>query len=244
MTQTQAVKLIKNEWADGTEQAREDWETVTKQKFRLLPYRFECDGKEYVSFLIGAAYPTHERKGGVVVFGVTPDDYVLSLMESREASDVYQVFRNIAELRYKYGYGLVRGHIEYITGDEERYQSVVAKVNEGLEMKLGEGRGIYFKSPADLDQTNCMALYLHHLRQAMKDEAVELNNDPLVVEELRQIKPDEAGKGKYQDYPIAGLVGGMVHTILYEDRQKEEHQPENVSDCAFNLDDISGEDGE
>jgi len=236
-----AVQLIKNEWADGTRQAREDWETVTKQKFRLLPYRFAYGGQEYVSFLMGAAYPTHEKQGGVVVFGVKPDDYVLGLIEAMGAEDVFEVFRYIVELRAKYGYGLIRGHLEYITGEEERYQSVVSRLNEGLETQLGDGRGVYFKDPADLDRTDCLALYLHHLRQAIKTGEVDLNGDALVVEELRQIKPDEAGKGKYQDYPIPAIVAGMVHTILYEDRQKEEHQPEEVSDCAFNLDEMTEE---
>lgn len=236
------VQLIKNQWADGTEQAREDWETVTKQKFRLLPYRFALDGREFASFVMGASYPTHDSKGVVIVLGVLPETYTLEVVDAVRCNGIYDVLTKIVELRVQYGYGLVRGHLDYVIGEEERYQAVVAKVSEELETKLGEGRGIYMKDPAGFergqDQARCMAMYLNHLRQALKDGWIDLASNMVITEALRTINHEDAQKGRYEDYPIPGLIGGMIHTILYEDRQKEEHQPEGVSDCAFVMDEV------
>jgi len=235
---TDKAVLVKNQHAEGTEQAREDWETVTKTPLRLPPFRFEFDGRRFVNFFIGASYPTHDSKGCVAVFGVRADDYVLELMEVRKGEDVFDILRSVVELRVKYGYGQIRGHIEYIIGEEERYQSVVAKTNEEMEKKFGDGRGVYFKDPADLERVDCLALYLHHLRQAMGSKLVDLAGNQVAEESLRMIGYEEAQKGKYKEYPIPAIVGGMVHTILFEDRQKEDYRAEGLSDCVFNLDEM------
>lgn len=233
--------MTTNEFASGTLGAREDWEKITGQKYRLLPYRFDLDGKEYVSFIMGAAYPVFDKDGCVLVLGIVPDTHQIQVVDCVRCSGVYDVYQKIVELRAKYGYGLLSAHLDMVIGDEERYQSVVAKVSEEIEKRQGENAGIYFCNPADFEMTGCMGMYLNHLKQAMAEGDVDHCNNQVVTDELRLLNAEEVQKGRYQDYPVPGLFAAMVHTILYEEQNKEEHHPhlnDDRGERVFISDDI------
>lgn len=231
------VKIISNPTSDSLNGAR-DWAVITGTRFIEKPYKFlykdhtRPDGVVYRGFHIGASYPTHERDGCVVIFGVC-DNYALRLMECTPCRSVFDVFDTILRLRKAYGFGLISEHLTVVIGEPDRYDTLCARFSIELE-KETEGTGIYFQPPAGLNKPHSFSMYLTHLRQSLSAGRVDINQIPLAVDELRVINNEISQKGKYQEYPVQGLLGGMIHTILYEGREKEVLLP--GEDNAVNMD--------
>ena len=92
----------------------------------------------------------------------------------------------------------------------------------GLELRHGPDKGLYVREPADFKERYAFPLYMRQLRAALKEKALNINGETILVGRLQAFQPDEAEKGRIIDFPAVGMLGAVVHTLMIEMPWQEE----------------------
>jgi hypothetical protein len=233
------ITVEKPEHIKGTLQARLDWAEVTGKELTLKPPVFHHeDGHTYSNIIGGIAYPAAVdhiiRPGMVIIIGIEPDPVKFRVLETVESPSVFDLFTACIDLRLKYGYGEDRRILPNFMGDQEKYLAILLKVSEALEKTQGHERGLYIKDMVDYRERYALPVYVRQLLDARKkyllerpDQHIELTNH------LRSFQPEMAEKGRVEDFPAVGLLGGMIHSLQIERPWLEDPRGH---DTVFNID--------
>jgi len=213
---TTYIEIDKSAFEAGTRQARYDWATVTGQPARLRPpiYRDTRDGQGYCNILGALAYPAMEP-GCMIILGITTDKN-FRILEFREHRTVARLLEDAVLTRRLYGWGLDKHVLRSWTGDELRYQTIVSKISQEIEKQMGQDTGLYIRDPLDFRERHAFPLYMNQIRQTLKDGRLDIPQVDLITR-LQAMQHDAAEKGRIEDYPAAGILGGIVNSILTEE---------------------------
>ena len=209
------VEIIRDSHDAETRQARHDWAAITGVKHELKPsvVRDLQTGDIYAAISGAIGWPTAQDQGCMIIVGITTTP-LIRVMEFREHRSVYALIEDVVMTRKAYRYGQFGGILPDWTADPERYQALVTETSVALEARLGQGQGLYIREPADWYDRHAFPLYMWHLRDALGRGQVSLDGHPDIVSRLQAIQPDIIDKAKIADYPAAGMLAGLVHTIL------------------------------
>jgi hypothetical protein len=236
MTTAPVIVIERDEFLAGTEQARRDWARITGKEMVLKPdiFRHTGTGVGYADIAGGIAYPT-TMPGCLIVMGITSAGK-LHVLEFMEEVIVFDLIRAAVAIRTKYGYGLSKDLLQAWTGDQEKYLPIVAKVSQKLEERLGFDRGFYVKDPVDYREPYAFPLYIRQIHNALKSRQLLINSQDL-TNHLQAFHPDMAEKGRIQEFPAVGLLGGLVHTLITEapwEERAESGEPIIVDEVTNN----------
>ena len=188
----------------------------------------------YCGFVGGIAYPTAEKPGIVIVIGLQNDQAVkFKVLDAWENSNVFELITRAVELRGKYGFGLDSRILPSWYGDQEKFQAIIVRVSEALERKTGVGRGLYIKDTVDLRERFAFPLYVRQIFDTLKSKRLDLAGDMILTGHLQGFQRQDSEKGKTEDFPAVGLLGGMVHSLQVQESWLEDPDGKNT---AFNLD--------
>ncbi len=236
------IRVEQDHHMEHTEQARKDWATVYGQDFTLKnPVFWNMEAAERYSDIIGGiAYPSVSSAGIVIVIGIVMVNGlpVFKILEAAEEKEVFALFQILLRLRVKYGFGKDSRILPWWIGDPDRFQPLVSRTSVKLEEKHGEGQGIYIKPPVDFGEKHSFPLYIRQLFRARNPQLrspvyLDVNGHQNLSSYAQAIRQEDAENGKYEDFPVVGLLGGMVHTILTQRPWLETTQ----GGSAFNLED-------
>ena len=214
-----AIEIQKPEHIEGTEQARHDFAVVTGKELTLKPAVFHhIETDHYYCHLIGGiAYPTAIAPGVVIIIGVENEPEVkFRVIESYESANVFKLIENAILMRKKYGFGLDSRLLPYWYGDQEKFKTLIIKTSEALEKVLGHDGGLYIKDMVDLRERHSFPLYVRQIFDARKTGRLERPTDRVSVSHLQAFQREDAEKGKTENFPLVGLLGGMVHSLQIE----------------------------
>ena len=210
------IEIIQDSYNYETRQARHDWAEVTGSMRELKPaviHNMETGDKfSAISGAIG--WPTAMEKGCMIIAGVSQDN--IQVLEFREHQSVYDLIDDIIMTRKQYRFGDFGGILPDWVADPDRYTALIAETSVQLEKKLGSDRGFYIRESADWYEKNVFPLYMWQLHTALKKKQLNIKNHPDLTVKLQAIQPDIIDKGKVFDYPAAGILAGLVHTIMTE----------------------------
>lgn len=233
------ITVEKPEHIKGTLQARTDWAEVTGKELTLKPPIFHHeDGHTYCNIIGGIAYPAAVdhiiRPGIVIIIGIEPDPVKFRVLETFESPSVFDLFTACIDLRLKYGYGEDSRILPNFMGDQEKYQAILLKVSEALEKTQGHDRGLYIKDMVDLRERYALPVYVRQTASALEKGTLEKPTEHIeLVNHLRGFMPESAEKGRVEDFPAVGLLGGMIHSLQIERPWLEDPRG---TDTVFNID--------
>jgi len=236
------IKIERDKHLENTEQSREDWAIVYDQDFVLKTPIFHNleTGDKYCDIWGGIAYPSVSLSGCIIVIGVIlqDDQPVFKILEAVEEKEIFELFRKLIKLRVKYGFGMDARLLPWWIGEPDKFQPLVSRLTQKLEEELGEGRGIYIKPPVDFGEKYSFPLYIRQLFRSrdlkLRDPVyLELNGFQNISSYAQAIQSEDAEKGNYEDFPMVGLLGGMMHTLLTQMPWMEDSQ----AGQAFHLED-------
>lgn len=226
----------------GTMQARLDWAEVTGKELLPKPPVFHHIeyGHAYSNIVGGVAYPAvveHVIKPGVVlIIGIEPDPLQFHIIDMAETPSVFDLLTACVDLRLRYGYGKDRRILPNFMGDQERYQAILLKVSEALEKK-GPENGLYIKDMVDLRERYALPVYVQQITSALDNKILAKPINPKINADitnyLRVFQSETAEKGRVEDYPAVGLLGGMIHSLQIERPWLEDPRG---TDTVFNID--------
>lgn len=210
------IEIIRDSYNYETRQARHDWAEVTGQMRELKPsliHDTRTDAK-YAVIAGAIGWPTALEPGCMIIAGVSHGN--IHVLEFREHQSVYELIDDVVMTRKQYRYGEFGGILPDWVADPDRYQALVVETSTAIEKKLGDGLGLYIREPADWYEKNVFPLYMWQLRTALGKNQLDIKQFPDLVGRLQAIQPDIIDKGKVFDYPAAGILAGLVHTIMSE----------------------------
>lgn len=219
------IKIEKPEHIEGTEQARYDHGIITGQELTLKPAAFlHTETKEYYCHIIGGiAYPTATEPGIVLIIGIQSEPEIkFRVFETFEEVNVFALIEKAVILRSKYGFGEDSRLLPYWYGDQEKFQTLIVKTSGELEKQLGHDRGFYVKDLIDLRVRYSFSLYVRQIADCLKSKRLDLNDNKLLAGRLDEFNREDAEKGKIENFPSVGLLGGMVHSLQVEQPWTEE----------------------
>ncbi len=228
------IKIEKPEHITGTEQARHDWGKVTGKELTLKPATFlhVPTGEYYCHLIGGIAYPTATVPGIVILLGIQSEPNVkFRVLETFEDINVFKLIEQAVMLRSKYGFGLDSRLLPYWYGDQEKFQTLIIKTSEALEKKLGYDRGFYIKDTVDLRERHSFPLYVRQIFNCLETNRLDMNSDDTLIGHLQSFQREDAEKGRTENYPATGLIGGMVHSLQIEKPWLDD----NIQGEAFNI---------
>ncbi len=229
------IKIEKPQFLAGTESAREDWAKITGRAMRLREptFRHTETGEYYTNIVGGIAYMMGLSPGVIIIMGVQTEPKLrFSVLEAYESQDLFSLLPKILELRVKYGFGEDSRLLPWFYGDERRFSSIVMKISEALERRLGPDYGLYIKDTVDLRLPHAFSLYLRQIYGVLSKGTLVFPVANLVQSHLQGFSKLDADRGLPQDHPAVGLLGGMVHSLLIEQPWLEATEGEET---VFNL---------
>ena len=230
------IRIEKPEHIKGTRGAREDWAKVTGKPLTLKPAIFHHieSGEYYCNIVGGIAYPTAEKPGIVLIIGVQNEPAVkFRVLETYEDANVFELISKTIDLRKKYGFGLDSRILPSWYGDQEKFQAIVMRVSEALEREVGQNQGLYIKDTVDLRERHAFPLYVRQIYDTRKTGRLERPKDKILPGHLQGFQRQDAEKGKAENFPAVGLLGGMIHSLQIQEPWLED--PDGT-DTVFNLD--------
>jgi hypothetical protein len=210
------IEIIRDSYNAETRQARHDWAGVTGQMRELKPSVIHDmrTGAKYSSIAGAIGWPTALEQGCMIIAGVS--DSRIQVLEFKEHRSVYDLIEDAIMTRKAYRHGDFGGILPDWCADPDRYEALVAETSVALEKKLGPDRGFYIREPADWYDRYPFPLYMWQLRNALSNGTFAKPEQSDLVSRLQAIHPDIIDKGKVYDYPAAGILSGLVHTIITE----------------------------
>lgn len=210
------IEIIRDSYNYETRQARHDWAEVTGSMRELKPSVIHNiqTGAKYSSIAGAIGWPTALEPGCMIIAGVSKAG--VQALEFREHRSVYDLIEDVVMTRKTYRYGEFGGILPDWVADPDRYMALVVETSTALEWKLGDGRGLYIREPADWYERNVFPLYMWQLHTALGKNHLDIQAFPDLVGRLQAIHPDIIDKGKVFDYPAVGILAGLTHTILTE----------------------------
>ena len=217
------IKIEKPEYIKGTRGAREDWAKITGKPLMLKPAVFlHTETGEYFCNIVGGiSYPIavndEIKPGMVIILGIQNEPTLkFKVLETFESDNVFTLIEQAKEAREKYGFKLDSRILPYWYGDQEKYQTIIIKVSEALEQKDGADRGFYIKDLVDLREKFSFPLYVRQIFNTLTTKTFDINGDAMLTEHLQGFRRSAAEKGKTENFPAVGLLGGMVHSLQIE----------------------------
>lgn len=218
-----AIRIEKPEHIKGTAQARHDFAIITGKELTLKPAVFlHLPSNEYYCHIVGGiAYPIavngEIKPGIVIIMGVQNEPGVkFQVLESYEDANIFNLIEQAIIARKKYGFGLDSRILPNFMGDQEKYQTIIIKTSEVLEKKLGYDQGFYIKDMVDLRERHSFPLYVRQIFNTLETKRLDINGDNTLVGHLQGFRREDAEKGKTENFPAVGLLGGMIHTLQIE----------------------------
>jgi hypothetical protein len=210
------IEIIRDSYNAETRQARHDWAEVTGQMRELKPSVIHDmrTGAKYAAIAGAIGWPTAMQPGCMIIAGVA--DGRIQALEFREHQSVYDLVEDVIMTRKQYRHGEFGGILPDWIADPDRYTALVVETSVALETKLGSDRGFYVREPADWYEPNVFPLYMWQLKRAKEQRTIAISQFPDLIARVEAIQPDIIDKGKVYDYPAAGILSGLVHTIITE----------------------------
>lgn len=233
---TPIIAIEANSHIKNTRGAREDWATVTGNELVLKPavFRHTETGDSYCNIVGGIAYPTAEKPGIVLVSGIQNDpDVKFIILETYEDANVFKLIEKAVNLRGKYGFGLDSRILPSWYGDQEKFQTLILKCSESLEKIHGSTSGLYIKDMVDMRERHSFPLYVRQIFDTLKTQRLDINGDIVLTGHLQGFQRQDAEKGKTEDFPAVGLLGGIVHSLQIQQPWLE---AVDGQDTVFNID--------
>jgi hypothetical protein len=236
------IKVEQAKHMANTRQAREDFAVIYGQDTMLRnPVFWDMEAAErYCDIVGGIAYPSVSAPGVVIVIGIVLSKGlpIFKVLEAAEESEVFALFQTLLQLRMIYGFGKDARILPMWIGDPDKFQPLVSRTSVKLEEKHGEGQGLYIKPPVDFGEKHSFPLYIRQLFRSrnlqLRNPAwLDLNGHQNISTYAQAIRQSDAENGKYDDFPMVGLLGGMMHTILTQRPWLETTK----AGQAFNLED-------
>ena len=212
------IRIIEDEHITGTRQARHDWAEVTGKEIELKPAIMldTRTGWRYCHITGAIAYPAIEP-GCVIVMGVQSEpEPTFTVLEYREFENICELIDAIIDLRILYGYGKHGSILQQWIGDPDRYLTLMSKCSQSLEKTYGHDKGLYIRGPADWQEQYAFPMYMRQIHTALSQKMLRLNKHIELINRLQAFQPQDADKGKIQDFPAVGMLGAMTHTIMIE----------------------------
>jgi len=229
-----AIKIEADEFVQDTEQARHDFAKVTGHEFVLKPAVFlhTETGQRYCNIVGGLAYPTSSEPGVVIILGIQNVPVVtFNVLDAYEDIDVFVLIEKCIEMRSKWGFWLDSRILPNWYGDQEKFQTLIIKASAVLEQKLGTEQGLYVKDMVDLRNRDAFPLYTRQISNSLLTKTLNINKNGVIISHLQGFDRTDAERGKVQDFPTIGLLGGMVHSL-----QNEKPWEEDITQGeAFNI---------
>jgi hypothetical protein len=217
------IRIEKPEHIAGTSGARQDWAIVTGQELKLKQATFlHTPSSEYYCNIIGGiAYPVaagqEVKPGIVIIMGIQNDpDVKFRVLDSFESSNVFSLIEKMVELRKQYGFGLDSRILPSWYGDQQKYQTLIMKSSEALEKRHGINAGLYLRDTIDRRETNAFPLYVRQIFNVLETKRLDVNRDNILTGHMQSLQREDAEKGRTDDFPAVGLLGGMVHSLQIE----------------------------
>jgi hypothetical protein len=166
-----------------------------------------------------------------MIVGATADKR-LRVLDYSEFTAVPQLLAGVIEARSLHGYGLDQHCLRQWIGDELRFATIVSRISQDLEAEFGPNAGIYVKDPQDYRERHAWPLYMRQIHEALKNKRIDITQSAL-IDRLQQVDHTTAERGRFEQFPIIGILGGLINTALIE-----EPWVEDITDQeAFILDD-------
>lgn len=237
---TLKIKIEKPEHISGTAGARRDWAEVTGQELTLRPATFlHIPSKTHYCHIVGGiAYPTATtmeiKPGALVIIGVQNEPEVrYRILESHENNNVFKLIERVVEMRKEYGFGMDSRILPNWYGDQEKYQVLIMKASEALEKAHGINAGLYIRDTIDRQERNAFPLYVRQIFNALETERLDVNHDKILIGHMQALQREDAEKGRVDDFPVVGLLGGMIHSLQIEKPWLEDSDGQGT---VFNID--------
>jgi len=220
---TQKITIEKPDHIEGTAGARKDWAVITGKELTLKPAVFlhSKTGEYYCHLVGGVAYPVatgQEVKPGILlIVGIQNEPTVkFTVLESYEDNNVFNLIERMVTLRRDYLFGKDSRILPNWYGDQEKYQTLILKASESLEKHKGSEAGLYIKDTVDRREKHCFPLYVRQIFNALEKKQLDINGDRIVTGALQSFQREDAEKGALDNFPLVGLLGGMVHSLQVE----------------------------
>lgn len=229
------IAIEKPDPLNGDRGAHEDWAKVTGKEVIRKPavFRHTETGERFCNIVGGIAYPTAEKPGLVLVIGIQSDPVKFMTLETHEDANVFLLIEKAVQIREKCGFGLDSRILPSWYGDQEKFQTLVVKCSECLEKMHGSTSGLYIKDPVDLRERHAFPLYVRQIFDTLKTGRLDLNGDLILTGNLQGFQRHDAEKGKTEDFPAVGLLGGIVHSLQIQQPWLE---PVDGQGTVFNID--------
>lgn len=178
-------------------------------------------GEYYCNILGGIAYPVsagQEIKPGVlVILGIQNEPEVkFRILESYETENVFKLIEKMVTIRREYGFGKDSRIIPNWYGDQDKYGTLILKASEALEKAHGVNAGLYIRDTVDRREKHSFPLYVRQIFNALETSLLDINQDRMISGHLQSFQREDAENGKTEDFPVVGLLGGMVHSLRIE----------------------------
>jgi hypothetical protein len=217
------ITIEKPEHVEGTEGARKDWAEITGQELTIkqATFRHSLTNEYYCHLIGGVSYPIasgQEIKPGVLlIIGIQAEPVVkYTILESFETLDVFKLIEKMVTMRREYQFGKDSRILPSWYGDQEKYQTLIIKASESLEKAHGINAGLYIKDTVDRREKHSFQLYVRQIFHALEKKTLNINGDKIVTGHLQAFQREDAEKGGVDNFPVAGLLGGMLHSLQIE----------------------------
>jgi len=236
---TALINVEKPEHMSGTRGAREDWAVVTGQPLTLKPATFlhRPSGQYYCHIVGGIAYPTataqEVKPGALIIMGIQSDPVKYRILEVIESGDVFDLIEKLVDTRKAYGFGEDSRILPNWYGDQDKYQVLIMKASEVLERMHGVTSGLYIRDTLDRHDTQAFPLYVRQILNTLKIARLDVGQDKILTGHLQGLQREDAERGKVDDFPVVGLLGGMIHSLQIEQPWLEDVTGQGT---VFNID--------
>jgi len=212
------IKVEQPEFEKGTLQARIDFAVVCGSEVYPKPATFlNTETDEYFCNIVGGlAYPTATLPGCIIIIGVQNDPVKFKVLEAVEDKNVFNLLKDVIKFREKYGFGLDARLLPWWYGDEKKFQTLIVKASIALEKKLGIDQGLYLRDTVDLREKNSFPLFIRQIYHTLEEIRLDISQNEILVGALQGFQYEDAEKGKTENFPVVGLLGGMVHSLQIE----------------------------
>jgi hypothetical protein len=234
------IRIEKPEHIAGTAGARHDWATVTGQELKLKQATFHhIPSCEYYCHIVGGiAYPVaagQEVKPGIlIILGIQNEPAIkFKVLEAFESNNVFNLIAKMVEMRKEYGFGLDSRILPNWYGDQDKYQTLIMKASEALEKQHGINAGLYIKDTVDRRERNSFPLYVRQIFHTLETKRFDASANGVTIGHLQSFQREDAEKGKTDDFPAVGLLGGMIHSLQIEKPWLEDADGQGT---VFNID--------
>ena len=223
------ITIEKPEHVEGTEGARKDWAEVTGQELTIKQATFLHDttGEYYCHLVGGVSYPIatgqEVRSGVLLIIGIQAEPVIkFTILESFETLDVFKLIERMVTMRREYLFGKDSRILPNWYGDQEKYQTLIMKASESLEKAHGVNAGLYIRDTIDRREKHSFPLYVRQIFHALETKRLDIHGDKIVTGHLQSFQREDAESGKVDDFPLVGLLGGMIHSLQVEKPWLEE----------------------